>query len=138
MYTNKGNMLIPIGAIGPHTISGTGQFGRSMAVRACQVKRVILSVSTATTGATGTGVVKIRPTIGSSSGEVTVGTVTIPNLSAGAKLYKDFQANTPAKDGEEILLDVTVATGAGAVCIGFNCEEDPETAANQSSMVASA
>jgi hypothetical protein len=129
MYTEKGNMLLQIGALGPHTLSGTGQFGRVIAGRNCVVRRAYVVLSTATTGASATAIVKIRPISGSSSGEVTVSTLTIPNLAAGVTLYKDF-SGVVVKEGYEICLDVTVAAGAGAGHVYFLVEEDPETLAN--------
>lgn len=144
MYTEKGALIAPLVAasVATESLASTGQKGRYIAVRQCVVKGVRLVVTTATSGAVGTGIVKVRPNHGSATGEQSVGTCTIPNVAAATSssqtvLYKEF-AGVVAAPGQEICLDVTVATGAGSALVEFIVEEDPETAANVASMVAMA
>lgn len=80
-----------------------------------------------------------RPTFNSTSGRVSLGTITIP---AGATAGKFYQCKiTPVKvvPGEEIEVAVTTqAAGSGAAGSGhgtFELEDLPEVAANESNVV---
>lgn len=144
MYTEKSHLIGPLVAasVATESLASTGQKGRYVAINQCVVKGVRLIITTATSGAVGTGIVKIRPNHGSSTGELSVGTCSIQNVAAATSgsqtvLYKEF-SGLVAAPGQEICLDVTVATGAGSAIIEFIVEEDPETLANVASMVAMA
>lgn len=110
------------------------------------VKRVYAQVSTAVTASTTAPqvVVKSRPTYGSASGAVTLGTVIIPNSAAvGAVYYKDIADNVRVQAGYELSLEVSVAaadsgTAGGAAFIGCLYEMAPDSDVNQSLLIKSA
>lgn len=85
-----------------------------------------------------------RPTYGSSSGAVTIGSMTIPTATAAGKVvYKDIAYASTAipQAGEELSLEVAVqATDSGtAAGVGFiSISYDPviDNAADQTNMVA--
>lgn len=143
-YCEKRGGLAGMGTQGPAVLTGAGVLAhRYMAQMALKVVRVGISISTATVS-TGNIVitVKKRPTVGSASGESTIGTLTIPtSIAAGKKYYKDL-SGVHVDPGEEIAFDVTTAAaGGGAAGAGVpfcEVEEDPEYVGNQSDMVASA
>lgn len=144
MYIEKGPLISPLVAasVATESLAGTGQKGRYYCVQQCILKGVRLVVTTATSGAVGTGVLKVRIAQGSATGELTVGSCSIQNAAATTggvqtTLYKDF-AGVVVPVGAELCFDVTVATGAGSALVQYIVEEDPETAANIASMLAMA
>lgn len=144
MYTNQMGGLCQIGTIGAAAVTSTGVLAhRYLAMDSVSVTRIAVVVGTTISSAVSVVInVKKRPTIGSSSGEVSLGTLTIPTgAAAPAVYYKDI--NDPAASalapGQEIAFDVTTAsTSAGSVTPLVRVEQDPEVAANQSALVASA
>lgn len=109
----------------------------------CQVSQLYFAISTATVS-TGDIVVafKRRPTLGSSSGEVTIGSLTIPSGVAAGRVYYKYVDPVVCAAGEQIVIEVTTAAaGMGAAGNGqgfFSAQQDPETDANNSDMVESA
>jgi hypothetical protein len=143
MYSNKKAGVTPYGTLGTAVITSTGVLAhRYVAMTQLSVTRIALVITT-TVSSSANAVVKVkaRPTIGSSSGEIVLGTLNIATGTAAASVvYVDV--NDPAASsvlpGYEICADVTTAaTSAGAGLLVFECEEDPEVAANQANMVAS-
>lgn len=121
------------GAIGGITLVGTGVKRGFVMGGAYNIRRVMLLVTVATTGATGTCAVKRRPTVGSATGEVTITTMSITNQSVGVRFYKDINESTASAliyPGEELVFDMTVATGAGSGIFMFEAEEAPENPLN--------
>lgn len=121
------------GAIGAISIASTGVKRGFVVGASFNIRRVMLLVVTATTGATGTCTVKRRPTVGSATGEVAVTTMSITNQSAGVRFYKDINESTASAlihPGEELVFDMTVATGAGTAIFMFEGEEAPENPLN--------
>lgn len=141
MYLNRfgGPRLISTA----ESLASAAVIARFMAMHQVQVKQIAFVVSTATVSSANIVVtVKRRPTVGSSSGEVTIGTLSIPTgVAAGKMYYKNVTPVTVAQ-GEEIVFEVTTAAAgmgaAGAGYSGFDAEHDPEVPANNSDMVASA
>lgn len=102
-----------------------------------KVRRLEVLVSVVTVGAC-TVAFKRRPTFGSTSGEVTMGSVVVPGATAAGKVvYKDI---TPVVcfPGDQIVYEITSAATSGSAHYGVSGELDPEQAANQSDMIASA
>lgn len=109
----------------------------------CQVSQLLFAVSNAIVSS-GSVVVtfKRRPTLNSSSGEVSIGSLTLPAGTAAGKVYYKVVSPVVCAAGEQIVIEVTTAAaGMGAAGNGqgfFNAQQDPETNANNSDMVASA
>jgi hypothetical protein len=102
------------------------------------LRRLALTVTTATTGAIGTLSLDLRPIAGSNAGRVAAGagTLTIPTgLAAGQVLYKALTLTL--KPGQEVV-NVTGAMTAGIMDARLVIEPLPEHPANIPAMVASA
>ena len=117
--------------------------GEHIVLKKVQIKRVMFVVSLAIVS---TGAVQVtftrRPTPGSLTGAVLLGTLVIPAGTAiGKVLYKDI---SPAKlfPGDALALEATVASAGGGAAgmgyYGFDLDLQPEVVANSSDMVASA
>lgn len=125
--------------------AATGTYGQYLVMKSIYVTRLEFMVSAAVTAGTGAPVVTFyrRPTMGSDSGRVAIGTITVPNsASVGQVIYKDV---TPVllSPGEEISMARTTqatdgGTAAGQGYYGFVAELKPESPANCTNMVASA
>lgn len=120
-------------------------YGGYIVLKQCKIKRLMFVVTTLVASDTVAAVVEFnrRPTIDSSSGEVLLGQLTIPDGSAvGAVIYKDIEPVTLVPGDELSLEHVTAATdgtaAAGAGFYGFELCDEPEQPANCSNMVASA
>jgi hypothetical protein len=103
------------------------------------LRRLALTVTTATTGAVGTLSLDLRPIAGSNAGRVAAGagTLTIPTgLAAGQVLYKALTLTV--KPGQEVVFNVTAAMTAGIMDARLVIEPLPEIPANIPAMVASA
>jgi hypothetical protein len=119
-------------------------------VQATRLKFIVTTAVTASTTAPQIAVIR-RPTLGSTSGAITLATMTIPSgATVGQVYYLDVaygaaaSPNAPASSfymnaGEEMSLEVvTQATGsaAGAGYIVCEYEQVRDQAANQTNMVA--
>jgi hypothetical protein len=108
-----------------------------------KVNRIAVCVTTAVVS-TGAVVVafKKRPTPGSTSGDSTIGSISIPAGTAVGKVYYKDISPAVLNAGDELVFQVTTAAaGGGAAGAGlplFEGEFVGEMAANQSDMVASA
>lgn len=119
-------------------------YGGYLITRQCQVKRLMFYVTTTVASNTQNAVVEFnrRPTYNSASGEIALGTLTIPNGAvAGSVIYKDIDPIT-LFPGDELSFEHTVqatdsGAAAGAGFYAFEIMDDPEEAANQTKMVAS-
>jgi len=84
-----------------------------------------------------------RPTPGSSSSQSTIGTLTLPDLTAAGKVvYKDVSP-VNLEPGDTICLDHTTQAVDGSAAAGagyymFELEDDPEYKSNISDFLASA
>lgn len=123
--------------------ASSADHGEFICVRPCVLRR--FSFTLAGEAASGTSVAPTvvftkRPTPLSSSGETVVCTLTIPSGTAiGKTVYKDVTPVTMAI-GDSIEVSHTIGTGTptGMGFAAFEVSEDPETAANNSDMIASA
>lgn len=144
MYLDKVGGLCPIGTLGAAVMTSTGVLAhRYVALMPIKVKRIMLKITAATVSSGNIVVVaKKRPTIGSATGEVTIGTITIPTAIAANVIYYKDVTGVVCAQGDEICFDVTTAAAgggnAGSALPMIEAEEDPETPANNSNMVASA
>ena len=109
------------------------------------IKRISMFIKTAVTAGNTAPIVSVysRPTTASSAGQVTIGTLTIPNgTAAGKVVYKELNS-VRVHAGYDLCLAVTTKAGdsgtaAGDGFIGFMYEMDPEVPADQTKMIASA
>lgn len=112
-----------------------------------KVSRIEFLVTTAVVS-TGAAIVSVfqRPTHGSTSAQVLLGTLSIPNgATVGQCYYKeisDAPAFLPVQAGQELVFGVTTATAGGGAAGAGIClavlDESPEVALNQSNFVLSA
>lgn len=119
--------------------------GEFIVAKRCKIKRIMFVVTVLVAADTTAPVVEFnrRPTIGSATGEVLLGQLTIPDGTAvGTVIYKDIDPVT-LEVGDSLALEhVTQAADAGIAAgdgyYAFELEPDPEYVANESNMVASA
>jgi hypothetical protein len=109
----------------------------------CQVDQLFFAISTSVVSSGNVVVTfKRRPTLGSTSGEVTIGTLTMPSGAAAGKVYYKAVAPVVCLAGEQIVVEVTTAAAGGSAAGNgqgfFDAEQDPETNANNPDMVLSA
>ena len=115
-------------------------YGGYLVMKQCRIKRFTFYVTTAINTVTPPQVViKRRPTYNSATGEITLGTIIIPNgTAAGKVMVKDISPVT-LFPGDEISFEQTVQAGtAGGGFYGFEIEDDPEYVLNQSNMIVTA
>ena len=142
MYSNQlgvGKLVPGSTGVGALSVATTGQKGEYVCVgERVALSRIALCVSTSLGAGDAVIEMRKRPTVGSASGESAVVTLTIPaSTAAGKVVYKDVNEIELAP-GQSISLQVTSASAAGNVILGFIAEEDPEYKLNESSMIASA
>lgn len=123
--------------------ASSGNHGELLCVRACRVKRLQFTLTEEAAGGTSAAPIvtfKKRPTPLSSTGESTIGTLTIPDGTAiGKTVYKDIDPVALAV-GETVHLSWTIGSGTptGIGIASFICEDAPEEPANNSDMIESA
>ena len=118
--------------------------GGMVCIKRCAVYRLMFVLETAVVGTSTDPAVEFnrRPTIASASGEVLLGTLTIPDGTAlGKVVYKDI---TPVvfEVGDELSFEHSVQAVGGTVAgdgyYAVLCEGDEEIAGNEDNMLASA
>lgn len=117
--------------------------GEFLCVKQCKIRQFQFTLSGELAGGTSaapTVVFKKRPTPFSSSGQTTVCTLTIPDATAIGKTVYKLVSPVAMAVGDSIEVSWTVGTGTptGMGYQSFICEDDPETNANNSDMIASA
>ncbi len=107
--------------------------------------RVSFIVTSAVTSGSVAGQVAFKrfPTFGSTTGSVSLGSLTIPNAAAVGQVYYKDLTYARLNAGEELMIQkgvqaVDAGTAAGAGFVGFLFDPAPEYVANQSNMIASA
>ena len=119
--------------------------GEYVCVKRCKLKRFMFVVSVLVAADTTAPVVEAnrRPTLGSSSGEVLIDQITIPDATAaGTVMYVDVDPVTfEVGDGlafEHVTQAADAGTAAGDGYYGALFEDDPEVVGNESNMTESA
>lgn len=126
------------------TLSSTGVTVIDRVHSGCELSRMT-AVITTSISSSGAVVVSYlyRPTPGSATGQVSLGTLTIPAASTGGQcVYKDIN---PSPSGEKVLLPggeivvsvTTAATSSGAASLGGEKIDSPLNAKAISNMVLS-
>lgn len=144
-YMNTALKPLTTATIAGISLTSTGITARFICTKQCKINRIMAFVTTALVADTATPVITVRkrPTPGSATGQTTVGTITVPDLTAiGKVLYKDVNP-VEIDPGQELCFDVTTAaTSAGSVAgasyMDFEGQDDPETPANEANMIKSA
>lgn len=140
-YNEKFGHLVPSSAPGAFVLTSTGVATPAYAVMVpCRISRIMATVTVLTSGTTAASLQFIyRPTYGSSSNQVTLGTLTIPTgASPGACYYKEISPSTEMKPGGQLVYNVSAAiASAGTVVAGQEVTDSPEVPGDISVMVAS-
>jgi len=145
-YLNK-YMLISAGVAGPVVVTSVADVQYFPMPMSQVVQRIEALVTTAVVSSAPVVIsVFSRPTHGSTSGQVLLGTLSIPGGTAVGKcVYKDIADNAsgqPVAAGQEIVFGVTTAAAGGGAAGAVLCmalvDDDPEVPLNQSNMVLSA
>lgn len=141
MYTEEQNGLANFHAVAADAddLSGAAVHTTFVPVMAqMKVKVLEVLVSVVTVGAC-TIAFKRRPLFGSTSGEVTMGSVIVPAATAAGKVvYKKLASPVTCFPGDQIVYEITSAATSGNAHYGVTAELDPEEPSNQSDMIASA
>jgi hypothetical protein len=95
-------------------------------------------ITTSPTVTPATIILKRRPTPGSDSGAITIGTLILPVGATIGNVYYKKGLDTKCYPGDEIAIGVTAAATAGAATFGFAWSPNWDIPANNSKMIASA
>lgn len=143
-YLNK-NMLADGSVAGPVLLTSVADILYFPMPMKQVVQRIMALVTTAVVSSAPVSVaVYSRPTHGSTSGQVLLGTLNIPGgASVGQCYYKDIADNlAPVNAGQELVFSVTVAAAgggaAGAAIPMALVDDSPEEPLNQPNLVLSA
>ena len=101
------------------------------------VRAIYAVVTTAIATATLTLTFKYRPTPGSATGEVSIGTLTLPVAAAVGKSYYKDGLNVKIPPGAELVVQSS-GGATGNVSCGVLVEPSPEHPDNNTNMIASA
>lgn len=141
MYTEK--LKVAFDSTTASSLASAAVVKKYAFFRPAYVRRIGIGVTTAIVS-TGSVVVTIKkyPTMGSNSGEVSLGTITIPAGTAAGKVFYKALGSVKLIEGDELVFEVTTAAAGGGaagagVCM-FDADDNPEMPANNSDMVASA
>lgn len=139
MYTEEylGGAIVPQSSayLTAASLTSTSTYSRYLIMDSIKLTRLLAYVSTTIAANLTLPVLTIyqRPAFGSTVGEVAIGTLTIPNLTAAGKvLYKNVESVSLVA-GQELVCKVTTAatdsvSAAGAAFVGFKAilrAEDP-------------
>ena len=123
--------------------AASADHGELVCVKPCRVTQLQFTLTEELAGGTSVAprvLFTKRPTPNSSSGEAVVGTVIVPDATAiGKTVYLSIDpVNFAVGDSMELSHVIGTGTPTGIGVYSFICEDDPETEANNSDMVASA
>lgn len=145
--SNMLNFFVPRGTapLGIEAIDAAAAVhGGLVCVRRCAVKQLQFILETDVVATTTAPVVEFnrRPTIASSSGEIQLGTVTLPNAATLGSVYYKNISPVVFEVGDELSFELlTQAVGGTIAGDGYYnvlCIADPEVPGNESNMIASA
>ena len=141
MYTEKSGHLIPAAAPGLVSVSGTGLGTPTyIVISQCVANRLVCVMGTATSGGIAAAVQFIfRPTPGSSTSQVVLGTVNIPDATAiGKAVYKDItDVGNTLTPGGQLVFNCSVLDTAGSVYCGVEVADSPANALAVTNMIKS-
>lgn len=131
MYTTKGpNVLPTLTAVA----TSTGVVNRYLVQRSLSVNFLAYTVLTTFSSSAATVLQFIyRPTLASATGQVVLGTVSIPTGAVAGTSYYNLIKNSDCPAGGEIVVNVqTASSSAGAGMGWIESDEDPEVLGNNS------
>ena len=126
--------------------AAAASYGGYAVLMPINIKRFLFMVTTTVTSGLTAAQVQLlsRPTYGSSSGAVTLATLTIPTATAvGVVLYKDISDSTRVQAGYELQIQapsvqaVDGGTAAGTGWVGFLWEPSPDADAAEANLLKS-
>ncbi len=141
MYDARQPVSQLIGTLAAEDLSATGLVGYShLLAESCNVQMLYARVTTSVVSTPTSAILTFyaRPTIGSATSQLTLGTVAIPGgTAAGKTVYKAINpVLVPA--GYQLVADVTTAaTASGAAVAIFGAAYSPEEPANEPNFIAS-
>jgi len=122
--------------------AASADHGEMLCVRACTVKRIQWTAVGELAGGTTTAPTVVftrRITPLSATGEVAMGTLTVPDATAvGATIYKDIDVDFAVGDSVEIAHTVGVGTPTGIGFWSMVCCDKPDVDGNNTELTASA
>ena len=135
MYIYNGlNIAIP-NASAQALTSATAIYSAPVVQRVLIKKLMFVVSTTVSSSASAVLTYYWRPNAGSATGQVTLGTITIPTASAAGKVFVNNITPFNGVVGGDIAVSVTTAaTSAGGGFCSFYLEQDPETDKNESSV----
>ena len=122
---------ISVATTGVKTNTPAGTFPFVVRAFAAVIRTVPTVTATIVTG-------KRRPTPGSATGEVIIGTLVLPTTAALGNLYYKTGFSTKVFAGEEFVFDVTTASTAGAADLIVQTEPNWDIPGNSPKMILSA
>lgn len=144
MYVQKINAKLQVGAGAADDLSATGVHSYSfVCLSPFKINRLLALITTAVVSTGGTVIAfKKYVAYGSSSGAVTLGSLTVPAATAkDVVVYKDISP-VVFNPGDQLVFEVTTAAAGGGAAGGAvydaEAQEDPETPPNESKMLLSA
>lgn len=121
--------------------AASGDHGELVCIRPCTITQCGFALTSEAASGTTTAPTVVftkRPTPQSATGESVVATVTVASGSGIGKVA--YENNTPVTfavgDSMKVSWTIGVGTPTGQGVYYFICDEDPETAANNSDMIA--
>ncbi len=141
MYTIKRRAVDDFVAADIQVLTSTGVHTTYKIVQSeMVVTRLLFTIETVVSSSV-SAVVKFwrRPALSSTSGQVSLGTLTIPTGAAVSKTYYKDISPVTVFPGDQITYEVTTAaTSTGKGFANVELADNPEAAGNQTNMVASA
>lgn len=139
MYSEKLLALEPLGTPAAIALATPGVHTFSKIVHSRQqVQRLLATITTAVVS-TAPAVIQLlyRPTPGSATNQVVVGSLSIPGGATVGQCYVKDVALVSCAPGSQLVYNVsTAATASGAAVGGFESIDDPETLVNEPKYVA--
>lgn len=135
MYDARRPQSILVGTLSAKNLAASGDFAYSEVFEEDgTVSRLFVKVTTTLSSGANTVVsFYARPTYGSSSGQVTLGAVSIPTATAANVLvYKNITPVSVPANYQVVANVSTIATSSGAGLSGFLAQYGPEVPGNMS------
>lgn len=139
MYTDQKadiTLLPPTSLADAAFIAGSRAYPSTPAI----VRRLWATITAAVATAACVVTFTYRPTPGSATGQVTLGTLTLPNGTAAGKfVYKTLSTATKIMPGGELVLSFSGGSGAGGLAaVGVTTDPSWDSDSNNTNAIASA
>lgn len=143
MYDARPAQVIQVGTLAAQALTSTGVFGyNQVLLENCTISRLLLKITTAIVSSANVVVsFWARPTYGSATNEIALGTVSVPTGALANSLYFSDINPIDVPANYQIVAEITTAavggSAAGGALSGFLQQYDPETAANMNMIAGS-